>query len=107
MALNVSFFGIFRKFKKFKKTAHFFRAGLCKLHASGVIAHDAFNHYCEEYPSFFETREAILLAELISSVKNRAFGEWTKAIERHETCTRLDPWSKVQFWTFQKFLKNI
>lgn len=67
-----------QKISSFFLLAHFFRAGLCKLNESGVIAHDSFNQYCDAYPSFFETREAILLAELISSVKNKAFGEWTK-----------------------------
>jgi alpha-soluble NSF attachment protein len=82
------------KLLKYGAKTHFFRAGLCKLHQSGDIAHDAFNRYCEEFPSFFETREAILLAELITSVKNKNFGDWTKAIEKHELCTRLDPWTK-------------
>lgn len=84
--------------------AHFFRAGLCKLHQSGEIAHDAFNRYCEEFPSFFETREAILLAELITSVKNKNFGDWTKAIEKHELCTRLDPWTKVKLFAREHVL---
>ena len=52
---------------------HFFRAGLCKLHQSGEVAHSAFNVYCEEYPSFFETREAQMLAELITAVKGLLF----------------------------------
>jgi len=91
---NEALFSCNEKLLKYGAKSHFFRAGLCKLNESGVIAHDSFNQYCDAYPSFFETREAILLAELISSVKNKAFGEWTKAIERHETCTRLDPWSK-------------
>jgi hypothetical protein len=82
------------KLLKYSAKYHYFRAGLCKLWFSGAHAHESFNRYCEEYPPFFECREAQLLAELISAIVKTDFGEFTKAVTRHEQCTKLDPWHR-------------
>ena len=70
---------LFSKMKLwFFNSDHYFKAGLCKLWYNGENAHSKFNIYCEEFPAFFGTREAQLLAELIAAVNNSDFGEFTK-----------------------------
>jgi len=82
------------KLLKYSAKNHFFRAGLCKLWHDGNHAHECFNKYCDDYPAFADTREAWLLANLINAVKKLDYRDYTKSVEKHEECTRLDAWTR-------------
>lgn len=91
---------------KYSAKEYFFKAALCRFCLSTDDARNAIERYEGVFPTFIDTRECALLKELLEAAETDNIDNYTDAVKKYDSVSRIDTWLTAILLAIKKRLQS-